>query len=39
MAPILKKTNTRGSDRGVKFVCDVCSSDVTATVSPAVRLL
>lgn len=33
MGLIKKKTASRGSDGGVKYVCDVCSSDITSTVS------
>ncbi|KAF2242941.1 transcriptional adapter 2 [Trematosphaeria pertusa] len=32
MGLIKKKTASRGSDGGVKYVCDVCSSDITSTV-------
>jgi len=32
MGVIKKKVGTRGSDFGNKYVCDVCSSDVTTTV-------
>ncbi|KAF2430892.1 transcriptional adaptor 2 [Tothia fuscella] len=32
MGMIKKKTAIRGTEGGVKYVCDVCSSDVTATV-------
>ncbi|KAF2748654.1 transcriptional adaptor 2 [Sporormia fimetaria CBS 119925] len=32
MGVIKKKTSARSTEGGVKFVCDVCSSDVTATV-------
>lgn len=32
MGVIRKKTVTRGGEGGVKFVCDVCSSDITSTV-------
>ncbi|RSL71485.1 hypothetical protein CEP54_001255 [Fusarium duplospermum] len=32
MGVIRKKTITRGSEGGVKYVCDVCSSDITSTV-------
>lgn len=35
MGLIKKKTSSRGTEGGVKYVCDVCSSDVTATVSLA----
>lgn len=34
MGVIRKKTITRGGEGGVKYVCDVCSSDITSTVSP-----
>jgi transcriptional adapter 2-alpha len=33
MGVIKKKTAIRGSEGGVKYVCDVCSADITATVS------
>jgi transcriptional adapter 2-alpha len=33
MGLIKKKTTSRGTEGGVKYVCDVCGSDVTATVS------
>jgi hypothetical protein len=33
MGLIKKKTAIRGSEGGVKYVCDVCSVDITATVS------
>lgn len=33
MGVIRKKTVTRGGEGGVKYVCDVCSSDITSTVS------
>lgn len=33
MGVIRKKTATRGGEGGVKYVCDVCSSDITSTVS------
>ncbi|ROV93207.1 hypothetical protein VMCG_08755 [Cytospora schulzeri] len=32
MAVIRKKTATRGSEGGVKYICDVCSVDITSTV-------
>ncbi|KAF2275606.1 transcriptional adapter 2 [Westerdykella ornata] len=32
MGLIKKKTTSRGTEGGVKYICDVCSSDVTATV-------
>ncbi|CAG9939686.1 unnamed protein product [Clonostachys rosea f. rosea IK726] len=32
MGVIRKKTVTRGGEGGVKYVCDVCSSDITSTV-------
>ena len=32
MGLIKKKTASRGTDGGVKYVCDVCSSDITSTV-------
>ena len=34
MGVIKKKTATRGTEGGVKFVCDVCSADITSTVRP-----
>jgi hypothetical protein len=36
MGVIKKKTGTRGTEGGIKYVCDVCSSDITSTVSPAI---
>jgi hypothetical protein len=35
MGVIKKKTGTRGTEGGIKYVCDVCSSDITSTVSAA----
>ncbi|KAI9835230.1 MAG: Transcriptional adapter ada2 [Sclerophora amabilis] len=32
MGVIKKKTATRGTEGGVKFVCDSCSADITSTV-------
>ncbi|KAF2801389.1 transcriptional adaptor 2 [Mytilinidion resinicola] len=32
MGLIKKKTASRGTEGGVKYVCDVCSADITATV-------
>ncbi|KAI9792231.1 MAG: Transcriptional adapter ada2 [Candelina submexicana] len=32
MGVIKKKTATRGTEGGVKYVCDVCSADITSTV-------
>src|SRR5215468_6600240 len=32
MGLIKKKTAIRGTEGGVKYVCDVCSVDITATV-------
>ncbi|KAF2836156.1 transcriptional adaptor 2 [Patellaria atrata CBS 101060] len=32
MGVIKKKTLARGSEGGVKYVCDVCSADITSTV-------
>jgi transcriptional adapter 2-alpha len=32
MGVIKKKTGTRGTEGGIKYVCDVCSSDITSTV-------
>ncbi|KAI0831020.1 transcriptional adaptor-like protein [Hypoxylon sp. FL0890] len=32
MGVIRKKTATRGGEGGVKYVCDVCSADITSTV-------
>lgn len=34
MGVIRKKTASRGTEAGTKFHCDVCSVDVTSTVSP-----
>lgn len=33
MGVIRKKTATRGGEGGVKYHCDVCSVDITSTVS------
>ena len=33
MGVIRKKTASRGTEAGTKFHCDVCSIDVTSTVS------
>lgn len=33
MGVIRKKTAARGGEGGVKYVCDVCSADITSTVS------
>lgn len=33
MGVIRKKTATRGGEGGVKYVCDICSADITSTVS------
>lgn len=35
MGVIKKKTAVRGTEGGVKFICDVCSVDITSTVSVA----
>ena len=35
MGVIKKKTVTRSTEGGVKYVCDVCSADITSTVSIA----
>lgn len=35
MGVIRKKTGARGGEGGVKYVCDVCSADITSTVSLA----
>ncbi|KAF2452774.1 hypothetical protein BDY21DRAFT_328761 [Lineolata rhizophorae] len=32
MGVIKKKTAVRGTEGGIKYVCDVCSSDITSTV-------
>lgn len=32
MGVIRKKTAARGGEGGVKYVCDVCSGDITSTV-------
>lgn len=38
MGVIRKKTATRGGEGGVKYVCDVCSADITSTVgAPLLR--
>lgn len=33
MGLIKKKAAIRTTEAGVKYICDVCSSDITATVS------
>ena len=33
MGVIRKKTVTRGTEGGLKYICDVCSGDITSTVS------
>ena len=38
MGVIRKKIANRGGEGGVKYVCDVCSADITSTVSQ-LRLL
>jgi len=37
MGVIRKKTANRGGEGGVKYVCDVCSVDITSTVSLLLR--
>jgi hypothetical protein len=39
MGVIKKKTGTRGTEGGIKYVCDVCSSDITSTVRCALFYL
>lgn len=39
MGVIRKKTAGRGSEGGVKYICDVCSVDITATVSRWIHYL
>jgi hypothetical protein len=39
MGVIRKKTAARGAEGGVKYVCDVCSADITSTVSDSYLLL
>ena len=34
MGVIRKKTISRGTEGGLKYICDVCSADITSTVSP-----
>jgi hypothetical protein len=38
MGVIRKKIAARGGEGGVKYVCDVCSSDITSTVSESLAL-
>jgi hypothetical protein len=38
MGVIRKKTISRGGEGGVKYVCDVCSSDITSTVGSLAML-
>ena len=33
MGVIRKKTISKGYEGGLKYICDVCSADITATVS------
>ena len=33
MGVIRKKTISRGTEGGLKYICDVCSADITSTVS------
>lgn len=33
MGLIKKKTAVRTTEGGIKYICDICSSDITATVS------
>jgi hypothetical protein len=37
MGVIRKKIAARGGEGGVKYVCDVCSADITSTVRPCHR--
>ena len=39
MGVIRKKTVTRGTEGGLKYICDVCSADITSTVSVAMFML
>lgn len=32
MGVIRKKTISRGTEGGLKYICDICSADITATV-------
>lgn len=32
MGLIKKKTGSRGTEGGIKYICDICSADITATV-------
>ena len=32
MGVIRKKTASRGTEGGLKYICDVCSGDITSTV-------
>ncbi|MCJ1260286.1 Transcriptional adapter ada2 [Lobaria immixta] len=38
MGVIRKKTITRGTEGGLKYICDVCSADITSTVSACLCL-
>ena len=38
MGVIRKKTISRGTEGGLKYICDVCSKDITATVCPSLAL-
>ena len=33
MGVIRKKSGARGTEGGCKYICDVCSADITSTVS------
>ena len=32
---VIRKKNSKGYEGGLKYICDVCSADITATVSLA----
>lgn len=38
MGVIRKKTISRGTEGGLKYICDVCSGDITATVRSSLAL-
>ncbi len=38
MGVIRKKTISRGTEGGLKYICDVCSADITATVWSSLAL-
>ena len=39
MGVFRKKTVTRGTEGGLKYICDVCSGDITSTVGTQIRYM